>query len=72
MPTEMIRKLSNGERPRKTERLEIIHIVVSEVLSVCPAPKKNPLQEIGRKIAIKYWVAFKENMDGDVVARGYD
>lgn len=72
MPTEVIRKLNNGERPGRCERLEIIRLVVSEVLSVCPTPRKKHLSEVGRKMAVKYPAAFKDNIDGDVVASGYD
>lgn len=72
LPTEVIRKLKNAKRPAKSERLEIIRLVVSEVLCICSNPGKRHLQEVARKMAVKYPAAFKDNIDGDVVASRYD
>lgn len=50
MPSEVIRKLETGQRPTKSERLEMICLIVSEVLTIRLTPGKKHISEIARKI----------------------
>ncbi|XP_073724502.1 uncharacterized protein [Misgurnus anguillicaudatus] len=72
IPSEIIRKLETGKRPRKSERLEIIRLIVSEILAICPTPGKKHITEIARKMANAYPGAFKDVIEGEVVGSGYD
>lgn len=53
-PSDVIRKLETGKRPTRRERLEIIRLIVSEVLTICPTPGKKHLSEIARKMTMTY------------------
>ncbi|KAJ8333853.1 hypothetical protein SKAU_G00411720 [Synaphobranchus kaupii] len=72
MPTEVIGKLKNKERPKKSERLEMIRLIVSEILIVCPTPGKRHLCEIARKMVVTYPSSFKDVIEGEIVGSGYD
>lgn len=72
IPSEIFSKLETGKRPRKSERLEIIRLVVSEILTVCPTPVKKHITESARKMATAYPGAFKDVIEGEVVGSGYD
>lgn len=72
MPSELFRKLEAGKRPTKSERLEMIRLIVSEILTICPTPGKKHLSEITRKMAKVYPVAFTDVIEGKIVGSGYD
>lgn len=72
IPSEIIRKLETGKRSKKSERLEIIRLIVSEVLTTCPTPGKKHISEIARKMIKAYPVAFTDVIEGEVVGSGYD
>lgn len=72
MPTEVIEKLKRKERPKKGERLQIIKLIVSEILTICPLPGKKHLCEVARKMVIAYPFSFKDVIEGQVVGSGYD
>lgn len=72
IPSEIIRKLETRKRPTKSERLEIIRLIVSEILTVCPTPGKKHISEIARKMTKAYPVAFTDVIEGEVVGSGYD
>ena len=38
IPTEMMQKLKNKERPKKNERLQMIKLMVSEIIKCFPFP----------------------------------
>ncbi|KAI4888760.1 hypothetical protein NFI96_007106 [Prochilodus magdalenae] len=60
MPSGLIRKLENKERPTGRERREMICLVVGEVLTICPTPGKKPFDEIARKIVSAYPLSFRD------------
>ncbi|KAG7477156.1 hypothetical protein MATL_G00091140 [Megalops atlanticus] len=72
MPSAFIRKLEKGKRPTKSERLEIIRLIVSEILTICSTPGKKHLSEIARKMVKAYPVAFSDVIEGEIVGSGYD
>ncbi|KAL0993618.1 hypothetical protein UPYG_G00110630 [Umbra pygmaea] len=72
MPSEVITTLEAGKRPKKCERLEIIRLIVSEILTVCPSPKKKHISEIARQVAKVYPLAFTDVIEGEIVGSGYD
>ncbi|CAM4688507.1 unnamed protein product [Leuciscus chuanchicus] len=72
MPSEIIGKLETGTRPTKSERLEIIRLIVSEILTICPTPGKKHISEIARKMAKAYPGAFRDVIEGEIVGSGYD
>ncbi|XP_046899728.1 uncharacterized protein LOC124483350 isoform X3 [Hypomesus transpacificus] len=72
MPTELMRKLKNKEQPKKNERLQMIKLLVSEILTVCPFPGKKHLSEVARKMVVTYPSSFKDVIEGEVVGSGYD
>ncbi|XP_073327066.1 uncharacterized protein [Pagrus major] len=72
IPSEIIRKLERGKRPTKSDRLEIIRLIVSEILTMCPTPGKKHISEIARKMTKAYPVAFTDVIEGEVVGSGYD
>lgn len=57
---------------KKSERLEIIRLIVSEILTSCPTPGKKHISEIARKMTKAYPVAFTDVIEGEVVGSGYD
>lgn len=71
-PSDVIRKLETGKRPTRHERLEIIRLIVSEILTICPTPGKKHLSEIARRMTKTYPVAFTDVIEGEVVGSGYD
>ncbi|XP_025764355.1 uncharacterized protein LOC112847292 isoform X2 [Oreochromis niloticus] len=71
-PSDVIRKLETGKRPTRRERLEIIRLIVSEILTICPTPGKKHLSEIARRMTKTYPVAFTDVIEGEVVGSGYD
>ncbi|XP_077089991.1 uncharacterized protein LOC143741615 [Siphateles boraxobius] len=72
MPSEIIGKLETGTRPTKSERLEIIRLIVSEILTICPTPGKKHISELARKMAKAYPGAFRDVIEGEIVGSGYD
>ncbi|XDV47047.1 hypothetical protein PO909_016792 [Leuciscus waleckii] len=72
LPSELIRKLEEGKRPTKSDRLEMIRLIISEILTICPTPAKKHLSEIARKMAKVYPVAFTDVIEGEIVGSGYD
>ena len=72
IPSEIIRKLETRKRPTKSERLEIIRLIVSEILTKCPTPGKKHISEIARKMTKAYPVAFTDVIEGEVVGSGYN
>ncbi|XP_060924476.1 uncharacterized protein LOC132998747 isoform X2 [Limanda limanda] len=72
IPSEIIRKLEKKKRPTKTERLEIIRLIVSEIVTVCPTPGKKHISEIARKMTKAYPAAFTDVIEGEVIGSGYD
>ncbi|KAK0147444.1 hypothetical protein N1851_012093 [Merluccius polli] len=72
IPSEIIRKLEKGNRPTKSERLEIIRLIVSEILTACPTPGKKHISEIARKMTKAYPGAFTDVIEGEIVGSGYD
>ena len=72
IPSEIIRKLETRKRPTKSERLEIIRLIVSEIVTVCPTPGKKHISEIARKMTKAYPAAFTDVIEGEVVGSGYD
>ncbi|XP_053087514.1 uncharacterized protein LOC117596398 [Pangasianodon hypophthalmus] len=72
MPSAIIRKLETGKRPTKSERLQIIRLIVSETLTICPTPGKKHISEIARKMVKAYPVAFRDVTEGEIVGSGYD
>ena len=72
MPTEVMGKLNNKERPMKGERLQMIKLIISEILTVCPLPGKKHLSEVARKMVATYPSSFQDVIEGEVVGSGYD
>ncbi|XP_049436833.1 uncharacterized protein LOC125891522 [Epinephelus fuscoguttatus] len=72
IPSEIIRKLETRKWPTKSKRLEIIRLIVSEILTVCPTLGKKHISEIARKMTKAYPVAFTDVIEGEVVGSGYD
>lgn len=72
MPTDVKRKLDNGEHPEKCERLEIKRLIVCEVLAIFPTPPRRHLYAVARKMAMNYPEAFKDKIADDVFASGYN
>nr|XP_055067938.1 uncharacterized protein LOC129449179 [Misgurnus anguillicaudatus] len=72
LPSQLIKKLEEGKRPTKSDRLEIIRLIVSEILTICPTPGKKHMSEIARKMAKVYPVAFTDVIEGEIVGSGYD
>ncbi|XP_056335164.1 uncharacterized protein LOC130246305 [Danio aesculapii] len=72
IPSEITRKLENKERPTGRERRELIRLMVSEILTICPTPGKKHLSEIARKIVAMYPQSFKDVIEDQVVGSGYD
>lgn len=72
IPSKIIRKLETGKQPIKSERLEIIRLIVSEILTARPTPGKKHISEIARKMTKVYRLSFNDVIEGDVVGSGYD
>ncbi|KAJ3601494.1 hypothetical protein NHX12_032462 [Muraenolepis orangiensis] len=72
MPSEIVRKLENKERPMGRERREVIRLVVGEILAIFPTPGKKPLSEIAREIVSAYPQSFRDVIEDQVVGSGYD
>lgn len=72
MPSEIIRKLKNKERPTGRERRELIRLMVGEILTICPTPGKKHLSEIARKVVSTYPHSFKDVIEDQVVGSSYD
>ncbi|XP_056455373.1 uncharacterized protein LOC130389569 [Gadus chalcogrammus] len=72
IPSDIIRKLETGNRPTKSERLEIIRLIVSEIITACPTPGKKHISEIARMMTKAYPVAFTDVIEGEIVGSGYD
>ncbi|KAG9272594.1 hypothetical protein AMEX_G8348 [Astyanax mexicanus] len=72
MPSGIMRKLQNKERPTGRERREMIRLVVGEVLTICPTPGKKHFDAIARKIVQAYPLSFKDVIEGQVVGSGFD
>lgn len=72
MPSETIKKLDTGKRPTKSERLEIVRLIVKDILTICPTPSKKHISEIARKMAKTYPGAFSDVIEGEIVGSGYD
>lgn len=72
MPSAFITKLEKGQRPTKSERLEIIRLVISEILLTCSTPGKRHLGEIARKMSKTYPAALTDVIEGEIVGSGYD
>ncbi|KAA0713559.1 hypothetical protein E1301_Tti019996 [Triplophysa tibetana] len=64
MPSETIKKLDTGKRPTKSERLEIVRLIVKDILTICPTPSKQHISEIARKMAKTYTGAFSDVIEG--------
>ncbi|KAM9501371.1 uncharacterized protein Hap1MRO34_010529 isoform 1-T2 [Clarias gariepinus] len=72
MPSEFTRKLKNKERPTVCERRELIRLIVAEILTICPLPRKKHFSEIARKIVSTYPQSFRDIIEDQVVGSGYD
>lgn len=72
LPSVVRKKINNKERPTARERREVIRIIAAEILSTCKNPSKKHLIEVARKMALEYPMSFRDVIEGEVVASGYD
>lgn len=63
--------LERGKRPVPSLRREMIRIVVTEMMKVCPSPTMRTSKEIAKKLVLKYPQSLKDVIEGEVVGAGY-
>lgn len=70
-PEELIQCFEREKRPKPRLRREMIRIVVSEMMKVCPSPCKKASVEVAKKMLAKYPKSLQDVIEGDVVGPGY-
>lgn len=64
--------LKKGERPRPSQRREIVRIVVEDVQKITKKPSKKQLSHIAEKMVTQYPSAFKDVIGDQTVGSGFD
>lgn len=70
-PEELTQCFEREKRPNPRLRQEMVHIVVSEMMKVCPSPNKKASVEIAKKMVAKYPKSLQDVIEGDAVGQGY-
>ncbi|XP_071810939.1 uncharacterized protein [Apostichopus japonicus] len=68
----MMKSLENQERPKPSQRREMIRILVDDLQKITLKPSKSQLSHIAEKIVLRYPKSFKDVIGSQTIGTGYD